>query len=143
MDREQLLQREDTAWSALVDAFAAIPDGRRDVEGAVPGWSVKDLVWHCGYWADYVGDVLERMGAGQPEPPDQDWDELNRLVIEDGRGMTWDEVIVAAERGRDRARSALIAMSQVTEPAESEFADETYQHYEEHAAEIRSFASTG
>jgi DinB superfamily len=141
MDRDELLQREDTAWSAFVDAFAAVPDDRRDVEGAVPGWSVKDLVWHCGYWADYVGDVLERIAAGQPEPPDQDWDELNRMVIEDGRGMSWDEVIIAAERGRDRARSALVAMTDVIDTAASEFTDETFVHYDEHAVEIRSFAA--
>ncbi len=142
MDRQQLLQREDTAWSTFVDAFAAVPEDRRDLEGAVPGWSVKDLVWHCGYWADYVGDYLERITAGQPEPPDQDWDALNKLVIEDGRGMTWDEVIVAAEQGRVRARSALIAMTDVTEGAASEFTGETFEHYEEHAAEIAAFAAS-
>jgi hypothetical protein len=143
MDRDQLLQREDTAWLAFVDAFASVPEDRRDLEGAVPGWSVKDLVWHCGYWADYVGDYLERITAGQPEPPDQDWDALNKLVIEDGRGMTWDEVIVAAEQGRARARSALIAMTDVTEGAASEFTGETFEHYEEHAAEIAAFAASG
>jgi hypothetical protein len=143
MGRDELLHREDTAWLAFVDAFASVPEDRRDLEGAVPGWSVKDLVWHCGYWADYVGDYLERITAGQPEPPDQDWDALNKLVIEDGRGMTWDEVIVAAEQGRARARSALIAMTDVTEGAASEFTGETFEHYEEHAAEIAAFAASG
>jgi Mycothiol maleylpyruvate isomerase N-terminal domain len=143
MDREGLLTREDTAWLGLVDAFAGVPEDRRDLEGAVPGWSVKDLVWHCGYWADYVGDYLERITAGQPAPPDQDWDALNKLVIEDGRGMSWDEVVVAAERGRDRARSALLAMAEVTDPAASEFSGETFEHYEEHTAEIRAFAGAG
>jgi hypothetical protein len=141
MDREQLLEREDKSWSAFVDAFAAIPDDRRADDGVVPGWSVKDMVWHCGYWADYVGDLLERMAAGQPSAPDQDWDELNRMVAEDGKRLPWDEVIVAAERGRDRARSALLAMTDVTDAAASEFTDETIDHYDEHAAEIRSFAS--
>jgi hypothetical protein len=141
MDRETLLGREDEAWAALAKAFTDVPEGRRDVEGVVPGWSVKDLVWHCGYWADYVGDVLERMSAGQPEPPDQDWETLNRMVAEDGKGKSWDEVIVAAERGRDRARAALIAMTEVTDAAASEFTDETVDHYEEHTAEIVAFAA--
>ena len=64
MDREALLGREDEAWAAFSKAFTDVPEDRRDVEGVVPGWSVKDLVWHCGYWADYVGDVLERISAG-------------------------------------------------------------------------------
>jgi Mycothiol maleylpyruvate isomerase N-terminal domain len=143
MDRDELLGREDEAWSAFVDAFAGVPEDRRDVPGAVPGWSVKDLVWHCGYWADYVGDYLERMTAGQPAPPDQDWDEVNRLVMEDGRGMSWDEVVIAAERGRDRAREALIAMPDFTDAAGKEFGEETFEHYEEHAAEITAFAAAG
>ena len=107
------------------------------------GWSVADLVWHCGYWADYVGDVLERMSAGQPEPPDQDWDALNRMVADDGKAKTWDEVVVAAELGRDRARQALIAMPAVTDAVASEFTDETFDHYDEHTAEILAFASGG
>jgi hypothetical protein len=143
MDRDALLGREDEAWDAFVSAFAGVPEDRRDVEGVVPGWSVKDLVWHCGYWADYVGDVLERISAGQPEPPDQDWDALNRMVAEDGKGKPWDEVVVAAERGRDRAREALIAMTDVTDAAASEFTDETFDHYEEHTAEIAAFAAAG
>jgi len=143
MDREALLGREDEAWSAFVDAFAGVPEDRRDVDGVVPGWSVKDLVWHCGYWADYVGDVLERISAGQPEPPDQDWDALNRMVAEDGKGKPWDEVVVAAERGRDRAREAMIAMTDVTDAAASEFTGETFEHYEEHTAEILAFAAAG
>jgi Mycothiol maleylpyruvate isomerase N-terminal domain len=143
MDREELLQQEDTAWSAFIDAFASMSDDRREVEGVVPGWSVKDLVWHCGYWADWVGDYLERDTAGQQPPPEQDWDKLNQMVFEDGRGLSWDEVIIAAERGRDRARSALLAVGEVTDRAASEFRDETVVHYDEHAAEIRSFGAAG
>ena len=65
------------------------------------------------------------------------------MVAEDGKRLPWDEVIVAAERGRDRARAALIAMSEVTDAAASEFTDETFAHYEEHTAEILAFAPAG
>jgi len=143
MDRDELLGREDEAWSAFVKSFEGVPEDRREVDGVVPGWSVKDLVWHCGYWADYVGDVLERMSAGQPEPPDQDWEALNRMVAEDGKAKSWDEVIVAAERGRDRARAALIAMTEVPDAAASEFTYETVDHFEEHTAEVVTFAAAG
>jgi len=142
MDREDLLRREDAAWTAFVDAFASVAEARRTDGDVVPGWSVKDLVWHCGFWADYVGDELERIAAGQPAPPDQDWDALNDMVIQDGRPMPWDEVVVAAERGRDRARAALEAMGDLPEQAETDFREETIEHYEEHAAEIAKFAAT-
>jgi hypothetical protein len=49
MNTEELLEREDQAWLAFVDAFAAVPEDQRDQQGVVPGWSTQDLVWHCGY----------------------------------------------------------------------------------------------
>ena len=97
-----MLDREDRAWLAFVDAFSLVPDARREDEGVVPGWSVKDLVWHCGYWTGYVADLVERAARGDGPAPDQDWDGVNALVIEEGRGMTWDEIIVRS-RGEPRA----------------------------------------
>jgi hypothetical protein len=141
MDLDELLKREDEAWSGLVDAFAGISDERREEPGVVPGWSVKDLVWHCGYWARYVGDVLHRMDAGTPEPEDVDWDALNASVAEESKLMTWDEVITGAEGGRMHARSALQAMSELTDKAAEEFSDETFDHYDEHRAEIAAFGA--
>ena len=138
MNTEELLQREDQAWSAFVDAFAAVPDDRRDDEGVVPGWSTKDLVWHCGYWAGWVGDALEKIGRGETLE-DQNWDAMNDAVIVEGRGMAWDEVIVQSEHNRERARAALLALATVTDAALEEFTGETFEHYEEHAAEIRAF----
>ena len=141
MDTEELLQREDQAWSAFVDAFAAVPDDRRDDEGVVPGWSTKDLVWHCGYWAGWVGDALEKIGRGETLE-DQNWDAMNDAVIVEGRGMAWDEVIVQSEHNRERARAALRALPSITDAALEEFTGETFEHYEEHAAEIRAFTGS-
>jgi hypothetical protein len=140
MTKDELLRREDDAWSTFRDAFAGVPEERRDVRSVVPGWSVKDLVWHCAYWADYVGTVLEHMAQGLPEPEDQDWDALNQAIAKESQAMAWDAVVVGATRGRDRARAALLALPELTEAATSEFAGETFEHYEEHAAEIARFA---
>jgi hypothetical protein len=143
MNRDELLQREDDAWRRLEDAFAAVPEDRRDTPGVVPGWSVKDMVWHCAYWAGYAGDVLDRIGRGEPEPPDQDWDAVNAAVAEDGRALSWDQIIVEAAKGRERARAALSALPDATDTAAGEFSGETFEHYDEHAAEISTFARTG
>ena len=136
---EELLAEEDEAWGEFVDAFDAISEDARDAEGVVPGWSTKDLVWHCGYWAGYVAGVLEKIGRGESTEDSQDWDAFNAMVLEDGRAMTWDEIIVRSEQNRVRAREALQALSTLTEEAVTEFAGETYEHYNEHAAEIRAF----
>jgi hypothetical protein len=140
METQELLSREDRSWGAFVDAFAAVPEGRREDQGVVPGWSVKDLVWHCGYWAGYVADLLERAAAGETTP-DQDWDALNDLVIEQGRSMTWDEIIVRSEEHRERVRAALGSFTELTGELLEDVAGETYDHYDEHAAEIRAFST--
>jgi hypothetical protein len=136
----ELLDREDRAWLAFVDAFSLVPDARREDEGVVPGWSVKDLVWHCGYWTGYVADLVERAARGDGPAPDQDWDGVNALVVEEGRGMTWDEIIVRSEANRARFRAALPGVTELSDDLLEDIAGETYDHYDEHAAEIRAFA---
>jgi hypothetical protein len=111
----------------------------RDVEGVVPGWSTKDLVWHCGYWAGYVAGVLEKIGRGESTDDDQDWDAYNERVIKEGRDMSWDEIVTRSEENRSRCRQALTALPELTDEAISEFTGETFEHYDEHAAEIRAF----
>jgi hypothetical protein len=141
MTAEELLAREDRAWLAFVDAFAAVPEVRREDEGVVPGWSVKDLVWHCGYWTGYVADLFERVARGDGPEPDRDWDAVNDLVIQEGRAMTWDEIVVRSEENRTRLRAAVPSVTEPSTDLLEDLAGETYDHYDEHAAEIRAFAS--
>ena len=107
MTSDELLEREDRAWLGFVDAFAAVPEARREDEGVVPGWSVKDLLWHCGYWTGYVADLFERAARGDDPPPDRDWEAFNAVIVEEGRAMTWDECIVRTEENRSRLRAAV------------------------------------
>jgi hypothetical protein len=142
MDREELLEREDEAWLEFVDTFAAVPPDRRDVEGVVPGWSAHDLVWHCAYWAGYASDVLERIQRGEPVPEDrEDEDVWDAEILTAGRGVGWDEVILQAEQNRERARAALSAFGDLPDEAVEWFTDDTFDHYKEHAAQIRAFGA--
>jgi hypothetical protein len=141
MSADELLAREDRAWMAFVDAFAAVPDERREDEGVVPGWSVKDLLWHCGYWTGYVADLFERAARGDGPPPDRDWEAFNAVIVDEGRTMTWDECIVRTEENRARLRAAVPTVADPSDDLLEDLAGETWEHYEEHAAEIRAFAA--
>jgi DinB family protein len=103
----------------------------------VPGWSTHDLVWHCAYWVDYAGDMLERIRGGDPDPDDSDDPEAQILAA--GRRMTWDEVVQRAEQSRERVRAALSAFGDLPQRAAEWFEDDTFDHYDEHGAEIRAF----
>ncbi len=141
MDRDELLRREDEAWSELVDTMAAVPADRRQIAGAVPGWSIHDLVWHCAYWSAYAADVMERLQRGEPEPEEpQDEAAWDAEILATGRSMGWDETIGRLEQNRERARVALSAFADLPDLAVDWFTDDTFDHYEEHAAQIRAFS---
>jgi hypothetical protein len=108
MSREELLKREDEAWSELVATIVAVPSDRLDVEGVVPGWSIHDLVWHCAYWAAYASDRLERSHGGELEPEEREGEDAGEAeILTTGRGMEWDEVMLKLEQNRERARAAI------------------------------------
>ena len=141
MERQQLLDREASSWEALMGAVARVPEPRRTEHGVVPGWSVADLVWHCGYWVDDAARRIELIAAGRPEPeePEAVWQKTNDEVAEQSKAMSWDEVVERSEAARERIRTVFAALSDVPPAAESEFVDETFEHYDEHAVEIRRF----
>jgi hypothetical protein len=140
MDRTESLRREDEGWAAFLAAVGRVPEERREEPGVVPGWSVKDLLWHCAKWADWVRSPLQRIEAGTYDP-DEDYqtERLNDEWAEDSKQLSWDEVERGAADLRSGARAAFEGLPQVTEDAISEFNNETWEHYAEHAAEIEAF----
>jgi DinB superfamily len=143
MDRRELLNREASSWEALMAAVARVPEDRRAEPGAVPGWSVADLVWHCGYWVDDAARRIEAIAADTPEPDDPEvvWQKTNDEVAAQSKAISWDEVVARSEAARGRIRAVLSSLSEIPPAAESEFVDETFEHYDEHAAEIERFAA--
>jgi uncharacterized protein (TIGR03083 family) len=141
MDREEMLGREDEAWERFAETVRAVPADRREVEGVVPGWTVHDLVWHVGYWAGYAADVIERDRAGETdlEPAGSQLEEAE--IVATGRGMSWDEVVRRTEQGRDRVRAAFSSSPDPGDTAVGWFRDDTFDHYDEHTAEIRAFVA--
>ena len=143
-DRDELLRRESETWDALLAAAESVPEELRTVPGVVPDWSVADLVFHSGKWAELAGSYLEEMAAGEftgEEQSEEVWQAKNDAWAEESKALTWEQAVAAAEAGRMKARTALEALVEVDETAASWFVDETYDHYPEHTAEITRFAA--
>jgi hypothetical protein len=143
LDRDELLAREAMSWDAFQAAVGRVAPQDRDLPEALERWSVKDLVWHCAYWADFCAAALEQRGDGPFVDPfeDQDdavWDAENARIAEASAEMSWQEVTDGAVAARARARAALGPV--VDEGAAGLFADETSTHFDEHAAHIEAFA---
>ena len=142
-DRDELLSKEADGWAALVGASERVAPELRTLAGVVPDWSVADLVFHCGKYAELTGGRLEAMAAGtyvDVEQPEHEWQAMNDGWAAESRTLTWEQAIAAAEAGRMKARTALEALGEVDDAAATWFADETFEHYAEHTDEIARFA---
>ena len=93
--------------------------------------------------ADDAARRIELIAAGSPEPeePEAVWQKTNDEAAEQSKAMSWDEVVERSEAARERIRTVFAALSDVPPAAESEFVDETFEHYDEHAAEITAFSA--
>jgi hypothetical protein len=144
MKTQELLDREDRSWAAFWAEVERVPEGSRADGDALPGWSVHDLVWHCAKWADFIGEHFEAAGAGPLTEPfsghsDEYWDGVNADIAAESKALGWDEVRDGAARARERARAALLAVPDLTDDAGRWFGEETFEHYDEHAAHVHAF----
>jgi hypothetical protein len=144
--REEYLDKERASWDAFLRVVESVPAEKRSDPGVVPGWSVKDLVRHCGGWATFAGDHLEQIRDGTfvdpfADAPDSHWDEVSQQMIDESRGMIFEDVVAGAEHARERVRAIWSALPEIDAEAGSWFADETFSHYDEHTDEIRRFAN--
>lgn len=142
-DRDELLKREEAAWTEFVAEVGRVPEHRRGELGVVPGWSVNDLVFHNGRWAGVAAEKLGALatsGSAGEDEPDHVWEGKNELWAAESKSMLYQEAMARALEDRERARAALSALPEVTDEASSWFTEETFDHYQEHTEEISRFA---
>ena len=142
-DVQELLKREEAAWAEFVAEVGRVPEHRRGEGGVVPGWSVNDLVYHNGKWAGVAAEKLARIrdtGSAGEEDPDEVWEGKNELWAAESKSMLPQEAMARALEDRERARGALSALPEVTDEAASWFAEETFDHYQEHTEEVSRYA---
>ena len=142
-DRDELLKREEAAWTEFVAEVGRVPEHRRGDLGVVPGWSVNDLVFHNGRWAGVAAEKLGALatsGSAGEEEPDEVWEGKNELWAAESKSMLPQEAMSRALADRAAAREALTALPEVTDEAASWFKEETFDHYQEHTEEVSRFA---
>jgi len=142
MDKEELLELEEEAWKAFFGEVRRVPEHLRGDPGVVPGWSVNDLVFHCGKWAGVAAEQLDVLRTGESTEEDDDWEDLNEVWAAQSKSMPYEQAMALALQDRERAREALAASHSVTYEAEGWFKEETIDHYAEHADEIARFADS-
>jgi hypothetical protein len=138
-------KREADDWAEFDGVLAQIPEERLSDPGALPGWSVKEMLWHVAGWMRDAADHLARMREGtyvEPEDSDEITNARNAAFAEEARAMD----VAAVRAGLEAARELLLErweeLPDPDEPAIEWFAGETYEHYEEHLPDLRRVAGS-
>jgi uncharacterized damage-inducible protein DinB len=140
--RTEQAKREADSWASFEAALEAIPRTSWEDEGVVPGWSVKELLWHMAGWLQKCARRLEEMRTGEEaERTGQTVDERNDELAAQARTMTVDAVYRGLIDARALVREEWEALPDVDERAISELADETYEHYDEHREDLERFVT--
>jgi mycothiol maleylpyruvate isomerase-like protein len=142
--REDLAAQERAGWAAFMDLVASMPPGTLDDRTVVPGWSAKDLVWHNAGWAVFAVDELVALGDAPfsdafARHDDAYWDAVSEEMIQRGRALGYGDLLTETERLREGMHVAWAALPEPSDEAAAWFAEESFVHYEEHAAEIRRY----
>ena len=138
---DETLRRIDASWAGWLAALRGIPDDRLLEPGVCDGWSGKDLIGHVAYWDnDALADIERIMTGAEWQPQDVDARNAAAAAANAGRsledlrtemGRTHEAVVVALRGLRpDDARALQICR---------EIAEDTWQHYDEHAAQVRAW----
>jgi hypothetical protein len=142
--REELIEAERREWAAFMALAHRVTPEMRDVREVVPGWSVKDLMWHNAGWALFSAEELQRQdGAAFVDPfsaqDDASIDAENDAQLDAGRQLRWDAALAEVESMRGRAHIIWAGLGDLSPDAADFLAEETTVHYREHAAEIERF----
>ena len=136
-----VLERIDERWRGLQAAIDGIPDERMVEPGVSGDWSVKDLLGHVAVWDRYVVAAVRRFLAGAATG-EVDWQRMNEREA----AARADRSVAEQREEMERAHAAMVAFVGALGPAEFRTKNvrprirvDTYEHYDEHAADIRAW----
>jgi len=130
------VERVEASWAELMDAIEGIAEERMTERGVAGDWSVKDVLAHVAYWeGGAIGDV-ERALTGEPEPSDHDLDveAVNHGVHAERADWTVEQTLDELHGTHKRFMAALRQHPNIDPDA---IEGDTFEHYDEHAADIR------
>jgi hypothetical protein len=139
---KEMFARMDAGWSSFRAAAAAWPSERMDEHIEEGGWSRKQMLAHIAAWHDATHDRLGKMIlSGQPEDDVADTDAFNARISRQAIGRTAGEIQKEMEMTYNRLRRQVSRLTDQQLRADGGWAarviaDNTYDHYAEHAADV-------
>jgi hypothetical protein len=150
-DKGQVESELESAWLELVSSVESVPEDEMETPGVVDEWSVKDLLGHITFWTEKAATDLDLLAQGRPgdiETPgnEENVNAWNKRESDARKGMDlgeikrrWLESFTLAKAALDRVTSESLDTEVKGWPQRQRFAGDTYEHYQEHAEQIRAW----
>jgi Protein of unknown function (DUF1706) len=141
MSVREIVERLDAGWQKFRSAAVAFP-GERMNEHLDGGWTRKQMLAHITAWHELTNERLAKMVAtGKSVPLNDDEDTINARVARQAVGRTAGEVLKDMELSFNRLRRQVDRLTDEQLAADDAWAAQiiagnTYEHYEEHAADV-------
>src|SRR4051812_47019619 len=136
MNREQLLQKLDKAWTALKESYAGLTGSQLTEPGVTGDWSVKDLLAHVTTWEEETLEHLPLIIEGGKPPlyaTIGGIDVFNAQSIEKKRSLSLPEVLRQLDETHHRLTNYIESVPEEQFIKETRFRHrlrlDTYSHY--------------
>jgi hypothetical protein len=147
VNRQQLLNRLDTAWVAFQASYAGLSNSRLTEPGVTGDWSVKDLIAHVTWWEEEALRHLPLIIAGD-RPPRYSVayggiDAFNAMMAERKRDMSLADVLTQQDDTHQRLIDFVQSVPEDHFTRETRFRHrlrlDTYSHYPIHTRTIEEW----
>ena len=147
MERQQLLQQLDKAWTAFKESYAGLSDAQLTEPGVTGQWSVKDILGHVTTWEEEALHYLPLIGQGDKPPAYSKQyggiDAFNAQMTEQKRGLSLSDVLRQLDETHRRLIDYIERVPEEHFTQETRFRRrlrlDTYSHYPKHARAIREW----
>jgi uncharacterized protein (TIGR03083 family) len=144
VNRQQLLNRLDTAWVAFQASYAGLSNSQLAEPGAAGDWSVRDIIAHVTWWEEEALRHLPLIIAGD-RPPRYSVtyggiNAFNAMMAERKRHVSLSDVLTQLDDTHRRLVDFIRSVPEDQFTRETRFRRrlrlDTYSHYPIHAKAI-------
>ena len=146
MNRQQLLTRLETAWTALNQSYAGLSDAQMLTPGVAGDWSVKDMLAHVTTWEEETLKYLPLILEGGTPPRYATYgglDAFNARMTAAKRELPLADVLRHLDETHQRLIAYLRTVPEEQIATETRFRHrlrlDTYSHYPLHTRMIREW----
>lgn len=156
LDKARILNEMRTHYAALEEILEPLDKTQMTTEGVILDWSIKDMLAHIASWHHRLLTLLHAAIRNE-EPtisgPDsvEEMDALNAQFYRENKSRPLDEVLTEFRATHQQIRDIIQAMHEEDLISPQRFAwtqgsplwqlvaGDTYEHYQEHIAQIQEW----